>query len=537
MDPWDRPRPRPRRRSTTASPAPRRSRRSPTTRSSRTATPPRWSRRTAPSSGCARRASTRRACSRAILDRGAGGFRLGPTGMGVPAGRRYEPGTNVLETTWQTATGWAVVREALILGHWREREMGSATAHTRPPADHDAYHVLVRTIECFHGSVQVELLCEPMFDYGRTPATLEPGRRATRTRSTPRAPASALRLHSDLRLGIEGGSARARHRLVKGERRFCALSWSRLLDGPRTFEEARREPRGDRRVLAQLARHRPLPRPPLARAAAALGARAEGADLRADRRRRRRPDDVAAGDAGRRAQLGLPLHVDARRDADAVGALLARPQLGGRRLHPVRRRPRAQRRRLAADHVRRRRRARPAPSRTLDHLTGYEGARPVRIGNDACEPAPERRLRRRARLALPAHQAVRPQLAAAVAGDRGAGRARGRGLARARPGDLGGARRAAPLRLLEADVLGRARPRRATRGPPRTRDARRPLARGRQRDPRRHLRARRRRARRVRPALRHRRARRLGAADPARALPARRRPSRARDRAGDRATS
>src|SRR6202163_4893953 len=110
----------------------------------------------------------------AILDRGAGGFRLGPTGMGVPAGRRYEPGTNVLETTWQTATGWALVREALILGHWREREMGSATAHTRPPADHDAYHVLVRTIECFHGSVQVELLCEPMFDYGRTPGVWSP---------------------------------------------------------------------------------------------------------------------------------------------------------------------------------------------------------------------------------------------------------------------------------------------------------------------------------------------------------------------------
>src|SRR5579863_5719070 len=105
----------------------------------------------------------------AILDRGAGGFRLGPTGMGVPAGRRYEPGTNVLETTWQTPTGWARVREALILGDWREREIGSATAHTRPPADNDAYHVLVRTIECFHGSVAVELVCEPMFDYGRSP--------------------------------------------------------------------------------------------------------------------------------------------------------------------------------------------------------------------------------------------------------------------------------------------------------------------------------------------------------------------------------
>ena len=173
----------------------------------------------------------------AILDRGAGGFRLGPSGMGVPAGRRYEPGTNVLETTWQTATGWAVVRDALIVGAWREREAGSATAHTRPPADQDAYHVLVRTIECFHGSIQVELLCEPMFDYGRTPGAWSP------VAGNPQAfdavgAGRTLRLHSDLQLGIEGGSARARHRLSKGDRRFCALSWSRLLDGPRTFAEA-----------------------------------------------------------------------------------------------------------------------------------------------------------------------------------------------------------------------------------------------------------------------------------------------------------
>src|ERR1700733_8560830 len=138
----------------------------------------------------------------ATLDRGAGGFRLGPTGMGVPAGRRYEPGTNVLETTWQTATGWALVRDALILGFWREREVGSATAHTRPPADHDAYHVLVRTIECFHGSVQVELLCEPMFDYGRVPGTW------TAVDGDPHAfdaqgAGQRLRLHSDMRMGIE----------------------------------------------------------------------------------------------------------------------------------------------------------------------------------------------------------------------------------------------------------------------------------------------------------------------------------------------
>ena len=36
----------------------------------------------------------------AILDRGAGRFRLGPVDATVPAGRRYLPGTMVMETTW-----------------------------------------------------------------------------------------------------------------------------------------------------------------------------------------------------------------------------------------------------------------------------------------------------------------------------------------------------------------------------------------------------------------------------------------------------
>src|ERR1700758_2067453 len=43
----------------------------------------------------------------AILDRDAGRFRIGPADVTVPAGRRYLPGTMVLETTWDTPTGWA----------------------------------------------------------------------------------------------------------------------------------------------------------------------------------------------------------------------------------------------------------------------------------------------------------------------------------------------------------------------------------------------------------------------------------------------
>ena len=80
----------------------------------------------------------------------------------------YEAGTNVLETTWKTPRGWIVVRDALTMGP-REHE-DEVTPHTRPPADEDADHLLVRTVRCLEGTVEVELVCEPAFDYGRVPA-------------------------------------------------------------------------------------------------------------------------------------------------------------------------------------------------------------------------------------------------------------------------------------------------------------------------------------------------------------------------------
>lgn len=49
-----------------------------------------------------------------LLDRSAGHFRVGPYGVNVPAARRYLPGSLILETTWQTDTGWLIVRDALM---------------------------------------------------------------------------------------------------------------------------------------------------------------------------------------------------------------------------------------------------------------------------------------------------------------------------------------------------------------------------------------------------------------------------------------
>ena len=99
----------------------------------------------------------------AILDRGAGHFRLGPYGVTVPSARRYLPGSLILETTWQTHTGWMIVRDALVMGAWHDIEARSRT-HRRTPMDWDAEHILLRTVRCVSGTVELVTafsICEP----------------------------------------------------------------------------------------------------------------------------------------------------------------------------------------------------------------------------------------------------------------------------------------------------------------------------------------------------------------------------------------
>jgi hypothetical protein len=69
----------------------------------------------------------------------------------------------VMETSWDTPTGWAVVRDVLLIGPWRHESRRSST-HSRVPADHDAEHVLLRTARCLSGSIDFVLECEPAFD-------------------------------------------------------------------------------------------------------------------------------------------------------------------------------------------------------------------------------------------------------------------------------------------------------------------------------------------------------------------------------------
>ena len=170
-----------------------------------------------------------------LLDREAGAFRLGPFGINHPASRGYEAGTNTLVTTWKTPNGWIVVRDALTMSPRRGED--AVTPHTRPPADDDADHLLVRVVTCLDGQVEVELVCEPVFDYGRTPAdwALLDGDRHTTDAS---GAGQTLRLHTSMELGVEANRVRARHVLRPGEQLYCALSWADGLAGPAGLEEA-----------------------------------------------------------------------------------------------------------------------------------------------------------------------------------------------------------------------------------------------------------------------------------------------------------
>jgi alpha,alpha-trehalase len=172
----------------------------------------------------------------ALLDRDAGSFRFGPDGIDVPADRRYLPGTMVLETSWDCGRGWIIVRDCLVMGPW-QHDHPDGSSHVRPPTDYDAEHILLRTVRCVEGQTQLALDCQPVFDYGRQRA---------RWRHTDRGycqaiidsadPDITLTLTSDIRLGLEGSGIRARTLLKEGDTRFCALSWGSRV--PATYQDA-----------------------------------------------------------------------------------------------------------------------------------------------------------------------------------------------------------------------------------------------------------------------------------------------------------
>ena len=172
-----------------------------------------------------------------LLGRDAGGFRVAPADVVVPAEMRYLPGTMVLETSWGTPTGWIVVRDALVVGPWHHEDDRSKT-YRRTPNDYEAEHMLVRTIRCVSGEVQTTMDCEPVFGYGRTHASWAyDGDSYYSATASAEGETVTVSLTSDMKLGFEGGQASARTLLKQGDTRFVCLSWGGAVPA-RTYEEA-----------------------------------------------------------------------------------------------------------------------------------------------------------------------------------------------------------------------------------------------------------------------------------------------------------
>ncbi len=175
----------------------------------------------------------------ALLDRDAGTFRFGPSDIMVPAGRRYIPGTMVLETTWMTRTGWVVVSDALLMGPWHHEHVHESS-HRRPPDDWDAEHVLLRIATCVQGTVEMNMLCEPAFGYGRYSPEWswvddDYHQAVARAKGVDDL---ELRLGTNLRVGFEGRRCEARTMLKEGERCFAAICWEQDHELPKGLEHA-----------------------------------------------------------------------------------------------------------------------------------------------------------------------------------------------------------------------------------------------------------------------------------------------------------
>ncbi len=124
-----------------------------------------------------------------MLDRDAGMFRLGPADTEVPAAAATSRARWCWRRPGAPAPAGSSCATLLLIGPWHHDSERSRT-HRRSPTDYDAEHVLLRTIRCVNGEVEVNLDCQPLFDYGRvhaewdytTPATARQWRgRARRT--------------------------------------------------------------------------------------------------------------------------------------------------------------------------------------------------------------------------------------------------------------------------------------------------------------------------------------------------------------------
>lgn len=179
-----------------------------------------------------------------MLDPDQGGFfHLGPVGRDVGT-RRYRDQSNVLETTFDTPTGRLVLRDAMEVGPHTVHRVGD-----RPMRRHR----ILRTLSCRVGSVEIELVLRVTPDYARREASgvLGPDGQSVRFNWN----GGAVTLSTSCPLELVGDRASARLRLRAGDEVAAVLGDP--LEGSCTPEAVeRRLQRVDRYWRAWAARSR-----------------------------------------------------------------------------------------------------------------------------------------------------------------------------------------------------------------------------------------------------------------------------------------
>jgi GH15 family glucan-1,4-alpha-glucosidase len=145
----------------------------------------------------------------AILDVEKGGFwRIAPAGD-FRISRRYLPGTNVLETTFETETGTLRLTDCMPV-YEREYERN----HMIPDRE------ILRVVECTRGVVPLDAMFCPAPKYGTAKARWRnQGELGIHVQFV----GGALWLRSDLEWQIQDDHANCRTLLHAGQRRYCSL--------------------------------------------------------------------------------------------------------------------------------------------------------------------------------------------------------------------------------------------------------------------------------------------------------------------------
>jgi alpha,alpha-trehalase len=151
-----------------------------------------------------------------LLDDDAGHFRVGVPGAAVT--RRYRDQTMALETTFTGAGGTAVLVDALAVGrNDRGHELGAGSPG-----------VLLRRVTCTDGEVEVAVEYAPRPEYGLVHPLLEPVDGGLAARGG----ADRLLLSAPAKLQVDGATATARLHLRAGESAALALHHARSWEPP-----------------------------------------------------------------------------------------------------------------------------------------------------------------------------------------------------------------------------------------------------------------------------------------------------------------